>query len=265
MPLAVAELPLASLKSHYEEAGFVLTPAILPLDLVQRAVAAMDAVIGGTYETRIPPQCRTWNPGDHPGKICKIDNAQVSNRSLLELVSHPAIGRWAAQVTGARRVQVWSTQLLFKPPGGEAAGNVGWHQDQQYWPYWQGEVFTAWIALSDVTPASGPVRFVRGSHHWGQRAGGNFFDGDLLALRDNMNLPEGSAWDEAEGELSPGAMSFHHCLTIHGSGPNRSAEPRRSMALHLRTEKSSKVKGVNDYGYATRLDDPGHSPILFDL
>ncbi len=28
-------------------------------------------------------------------------------------------------------------------------------------------------------------------------------------------------------------MSFHHCRTYHGSGANRSAEPRRAISLHL--------------------------------
>ena len=34
-------------------------------------------------------------------------------------------------------------------------------------------------------------------------------------------------------ELLKGEVSFHHCLTIHGSGPNLSNAPRRSIAVHL--------------------------------
>lgn len=30
-----------------------------------------------------------------------------------------------------------------------------------------------------------------------------------------------------------GQVSFHHCRTVHGSGPNTSARPRRSLAIHL--------------------------------
>jgi ectoine hydroxylase-related dioxygenase (phytanoyl-CoA dioxygenase family) len=33
--------------------------------------------------------------------------------------------------------------------------------------------------------------------------------------------------------LKKGEVSFHHCLTIHGSGPNHSTNPRRSIAIHL--------------------------------
>jgi ectoine hydroxylase-related dioxygenase (phytanoyl-CoA dioxygenase family) len=46
---------------------------------------------------------------------------------------------------------------------------VGWHQDWQYWRYWEddSELFTAWIAISDVQEDLGPVSFLVGSHQWG--------------------------------------------------------------------------------------------------
>ena len=63
-------------------------------------------------------------------------------------MSHPDLGRWAARVTGASMVQVWWTQLLYKPPQpaeGEAELNIGWHQDRHYWRAWEegSELFTA--------------------------------------------------------------------------------------------------------------------------
>ena len=36
--------------------------------------------------------------------------------------------------------------------------------------------------------------------------------------------------------LQKGQVSFHHCLTIHGSFPNRGTLPRRSIAVHLQDE-----------------------------
>lgn len=251
------------LSARFERDGFTFTPPVLPPKLLRRACDRMDAVIRGDYETGVKPASRCWNPGDDPRKICKIDNAQLSDRTILELISHPEIGRWAAEATGAKLVQVWSTQLLFKPPGGENAGNVGWHQDYQYWKYWEGEVFTVWVALCDVTSEIGPVKFVRGSHRWGLLEGGNFFGGDLAALRQQIAIPTDATWEEVEGILPAGAMSLHHRYTIHGSGPNRTNRPRRSFALHMRTEKSRRVPGVDDGGYASHLDDPAYCPVIY--
>ena len=33
--------------------------------------------------------------------------------------------------------------------------------------------------------------------------------------------------------LEKGQVSFHHCLTIHGSYPNRGEQPRIAFALYL--------------------------------
>lgn len=250
---------------QFRRDGFCITPPIISADLIQRVIARMDAVIAGEYETGVPPHWRTWNPGDDENKLRKIDQSHLSDRTILELISHPAIGQWAAAITGAKFIQAWATQLLLKPPGGSESGNVGWHQDRQYWQRWweeESEVFTAWVAISDVTADSGPMRFVRGSHRWGFLGKGDFFGTDHEAQRKEMPIPEGETWEEVPAILPPGAVSFHHRLTLHGSGPNRSSAPRRSFAIHLRTERSWPVPGSTEY-YVSHLDDPLFAPVIY--
>ncbi|MCZ7649460.1 MAG: phytanoyl-CoA dioxygenase family protein [Planctomycetota bacterium] len=246
----------------YAREGFCLRPQVLPRELIERVVPRMDAVIACEYETGVPPKSRLWKPGDDPRKIRKIDMPHLCDRTIHELISHPALGRAAAEITGAETIQVWAVQMLYKPPGGATAGGVGWHQDRQYWRYWEGEVFTAWIAVSDVTPEAGPIRFVPRSHEWGEVEGGDFFQGRLDELRGKIALPNGASWSEVEGVLPPGGVSFHHRYTFHGSGPNVSAGPRRSFAVHLRTEKSRPVAGAKDY-FISNLDDPTANPVIY--
>jgi ectoine hydroxylase-related dioxygenase (phytanoyl-CoA dioxygenase family) len=192
---------------------------------------------------------------------------QVANRAVMELVSHPTLGALAAAITGAEWVQVWWVQLLYKPPAGPdglGSTHVGWHQDRQYWSAWEegSELFTAWVALSDVTPEAGPMRFVRGSHHWGLLNQGDFYGQDHEALRETIRPPEGAAWDEAPALLQPGGVSFHHNLTYHGSGPNRTEQPRRSFAIHLRTERSAPAGGARR-GLTEFIDDPAYCPVIY--
>ena len=76
-------------------------------------------------------------------------------------------------------VQVWWVQLLYKPvsrPEATVQTNVGWHQDRQLWSTWEegSELFTAWVAVSDVTEDACPMRFVRGFHNWGLLNQGDF-------------------------------------------------------------------------------------------
>ena len=247
---------------RYRRDGFYFSPPIIPADLIERVTARMDAVMAGEYETGEPPR-RSWNPGDDPKRIRKIDQAHLSDRTIYELASHPAIGHWAAALLGAKRVQLWASQMLFKPAGGEVTGNVGWHQDKQYWRYLEGELFTAWVAVSDVTGASGPMRFLRGSHRWGLLDSGDFFGHDHEAQQKDIPVPEGESWEEVEAVLPPGAVSFHDRHTYHASGPNESAAPRRSFAFHLRTENAHPVEGRTDY-YVQHLDDPVYCPVLYE-
>src|SRR5204862_4210572 len=142
----------------------------------------------------------------------KIEQPQFASQALRELLRYPALGQLAASVTGAERVQVWWVQLLVKPalpPGTPAATNVGWHQDRYYWGAWEegSELFTAWIALSDVGEECGPMRFVRGSHRWGLVPENDFFQQDLSGQRSAISLPSGETWQEVAAILPPGGVS----------------------------------------------------------
>lgn len=254
----------ATSEAAYRRDGFYIhTAALWPLDAVDHAVAGMDAVRRGEYDTGVPPRPSAWQPGDDPTRLCKIEKPQIANRAIMDLIKHPALGALAAQVCGAEWVQVWWVQLLYKPPGSGDV-NVGWHQDRNYWGAWEegSELFTAWIALSEVGPADGPMRFVRGSHQWGLLPGSDFFGQDLAQQKRELVAQANGEWVEVAATLPKGGVSFHHCLTLHGSGPNSSAGPRRSLAVHLRTERSRPV-GDKREGLTGFIDDPTHCPVVF--
>jgi ectoine hydroxylase-related dioxygenase (phytanoyl-CoA dioxygenase family) len=251
-------------RDRYEADGcFVAAEQVLPSEVVAAALEGMEAVRGGRYDTGIPPRESTWKPGDDPNRLCKIEQPQFASLALRALVGHPALGALAAQITGAHRIQAWWVQLLVKPPATEeAATSIGWHQDRSYWGVWtpESELFTAWVALSDVDAASGPMRFVRGSHRWGAWKGSDFWSQDLEGQ--HAGDPGDRSWEEIPAILPPGGVSFHHNMTIHGSGPNTSGRPRRSLAIHLRTENSRPVDDLRR-GLAEFIDDTDLCPVLF--
>jgi ectoine hydroxylase-related dioxygenase (phytanoyl-CoA dioxygenase family) len=257
-----------NVKQAYDQQGYYIVdhPA-LPADQVQAAVKGMDKVREGNYDTGKAPAESPWNPGDDVSKLCKIEMPQICDLSIRKLISSPILGEWAAKATGAKMVQVWWVQLLYKPSapkGTKTPTNVGWHQDMQYWIEWQpgSELFTPWVALSDVTEDAGPMIFVPGSHKWGMTEGGDFFDQDIAGQKGAIKVPQGETWTEVLDTLPAGGFSFHHCHTIHGSGANYSGKPRRSFAIHLRTEKSMLAPGANRV--LTRfLDDETLNPVIY--
>lgn len=257
-------------QQYLTDGFYIRNQPILPRSVVDAAVVGMDEVRAGRYDTGTPPQPSYWNPGDDPNtKLGKIEMPQMANHAIMTLLTYPALGEWAAQVTGARAVQIWWVQLLYKPPvlpDATVATSVGWHQDRHYWQSWEdeSELFTAWVALSDVTAAAGPMSFVCGSHRWGYVAGLSDFYGkeDQAALRTHIERTTGQPWAEATAILSPGGVSFHHNLTYHGSGPNVSGAPRRSFAIHMRTEQSRPKHGERK-GLTQFIDTPDYCPVIY--
>lgn len=245
-------------RENYQRDGFLIhTESVLVPDLLQRAALGIDEVRDCCYDTGEAPNARLWNPGDDPNALCKIEQPQLANHALREAIASSELGRVAGEITGANSVHVWWVQLLYKPgaPAGSTAGNkVGWHQDKFYWDAWQdgSELFTAWLALSDVTPNSGPMVFVPGSHRWGLEEGGDFFAQNQDELRAKIKIPAGESWREIPDVLPSGGVSFHHQLTFHGSHDNVTDKPRRSLAIHLRTDKSKPKDDSWVTGYLDR-------------
>ncbi len=254
--------------AQYERDGYCIhAEPVLPREVVEQARAGMDSVRRGAYDTGEGPQPSPWNPGDDEAVLCKIEMPQLASRAIHALVSHPALGKWAAEVTGAQWVQVWWVQLLYKPPSAADAPkvSVGWHQDRHYWGAWENdsELFTAWVALSDVNSDSGPMRFVRGSHRWGLLPGGDFFGQDLNAQQRAIALPKEACWEEQDALMAAGGASVHDSLTLHASGANSSGQPRCSLAVHLRSDRSNPREGRRE-GLTRFIDDPQRCPIIYN-
>ena len=250
----------------FERDGFHLqTEPILSSDCVAKAVSGMDQIRSGEYDTGQAPDQSPWNPGDDPNLLCKIEMPQKASHGIRALVSDSGLGEYVAEVTGAEAVQVWWTQLLYKPSASaQNAPVIGWHQDRFFWRTWAegSELFTAWVALSDVDATSGPMKFVQGSHHWGFREQGAFQTDDIEATRDMITVPQGERWQEVQAILPPGGVSTHHHLVFHGSAPNLSGRPRRSLAVHMRTQDSAPADG-NREGLTQHIDNFDYCPIIF--
>ncbi len=260
-------LPQGPATEAYTSDGFCVLDYRAEPAFAAAAAARVDAVVAGDYDTGTPP----LDPRDDAMRadtmrLVKIDQPHWADHTLHRAVSDPALGAAVAEVLGVRLVQVWAVQLLSKPSG-HGLSAVGWHQDQQYWQqWWDGEAFTVWLALDDITVDKGPVRFVRGSHRWGLLDGGDFFGNDLDALRSRMAVPADAVWDEVPMLLPTGGVSLHHRLTIHGSGANTSGTARRALAIHLRSEHTTPkpVATPGHEAYVGLLHDLDRCPVIHD-
>ncbi len=160
-------------------------------------------------------------------------------------------------------VLLWSTQWFIKEP--RDGKFVSLHQDANYWGLEPHDVLTAWIALSDAGPATGPMRFLPGSHLEALHEHDNTYADDNLLSRGQTIKDQ---LDESKCVLAPlqaGEMSLHHVRLVHGSDRNDTDDRRIGMVLrfcatHVRQTKARDtavlVTGEDTYGHFDLLPAP---------
>ena len=186
----------------------------------------------------------------------------ITHAWAWDLVHDPRIVEPISAVLG-RNVLLWSMDWFIKEPG---PGFVSYHQDATYWGLEPHHVATAWIALSDAGPRTGPMRFVPGSHR------GPLFEQDETYAENNL-LSRGQVVktdvDESNtvlAPLTPGEMSLHHVRVIHGSEPNLTGDRRIGMVLRYcatdvrqtkaRGDRAILVKGTDTYRHFEMIPRP---------
>lgn len=223
-------------KQRFDETGYWISPKLLDDDMIERLRRAHERIWAGDYDGDGYPMNPYW-PSANPHALRKLDNGWWINDDVRSVVTSRQIGELAADLLDVDEIRLWHDQVIYKPGVGDAdtpAGNVGWHQDYGYWQCSSTtNMVTVWIALQDTDLTNGGMMTILGSHKWGVvRDSDTFFDQDLGALKAKY-AGEGREWIEEPCILKAGQASFHHALTFHGSGPNRTNEPRLSIVAHL--------------------------------
>ena len=157
-----------------------------------------------------------------------------TNGALLRHL-YDGVAAVACDLLGAKSVRLLQDTLLLKYPS--AAGSIALHQDYSYTGYLDPpSSLAAGLALNDATIDSGCLYVVDGSHRWGL-VGGLHVLADALADDLDRRLSPSQRHDVEHGtiplEVRAGDVTIHHCLTLHGSGDNRSDRPRKTIITHL--------------------------------
>ena len=245
--------------------GFCFLPKIFSDEETLNARIGLWDVINCKYETGRKPENRFWEPGDNPNSIIKIDKPHICNKSVWDLVTNKTFGRILAKETDAKSIQIWHSQVVWKPHSKGEKGNAGWHRDSQYWPFWTNEgLFTAWIALSNVSSKSGPVRFICGSNHWDNVEGMDFFNQNIDSQNKTLNRIHKNK-KIASALLKTGEISIHSSQTYHSSIGNKENDPRIGMVVHFCTDKAKRIKTKGENAtYLDQIKNPSIAPMIYE-
>jgi ectoine hydroxylase-related dioxygenase (phytanoyl-CoA dioxygenase family) len=151
--------------------------------------------------------------------------------ALHDVLWNPAFIAAASQLLGDKPIRFWHDQLFYKPA--KKGGVVAWHQDYSYWTRTKPVAhITCWCALDDDTLENGCLHYIPGSHNWGLLPK-PVIAGDLHGIKDFLNEEQKKEFDHPKpAPVKAGEAIFHHSLTLHGSGENKSAQPRRAFVIN---------------------------------
>ncbi|HKT00983.1 MAG TPA: phytanoyl-CoA dioxygenase family protein [Rugosimonospora sp.] len=229
----------------YAEHGWYLTRKLLTDGEVDRLVAASEAFYAGARSRRLParpPTLAYWEP-QHGAVQRHNDYIHVECDEIAAILRKPLIGAVAARLAQAERIRLFQSTLIYKPPRGDEPTNVvPWHFDRHYWQTCTSDrMLTAFIPFHACDVPMGTITMVDGSHRWRESGADDSVtkhfaqrDPDDLEVRLGDNaVANGCEVVKVPMTIPKGHMSFHHCRTYHGSGPNVSGRPRRAISLHL--------------------------------
>jgi Phytanoyl-CoA dioxygenase (PhyH) len=276
----LALLPSDEDIAFYREHGWYRSRRVIPDHVLDEALAGSERHFRGERDWTLPIKSgfADWKPED--GDVLR--NAQavaLQNRQIRDLVLFPILGAIAGQLARTSEIRYFDDSILYKPAQlPDTKSVVGWHTDRAYWGTCTSDnMLTAWIPFHDCTEEMGPLMYVDGSHKWPGASAMRTFHNKELAELEARFMSDKPSSPKQSMTLKRGEVSFHSCLTVHGSEANRGEGPRIALALHMQDEANRFRHHLNDDGepwhlfnddLARKLDDgtPDYSdPAVFPV
>jgi hypothetical protein len=229
MDVAVGELK-AEAVAAFRRNGWLLVPGLIN----KKVAAELRDKVENHMGRDLDRSFRGAGTGDPKHASLRAASEVYESPSLDEALFNECatsseLGGLASQLCGGRPMRLYhdAAQVKRAAVGDKKNGLLSgtketpWHQDLPYMPFDRGDVVTIWIALTDISPDMGSLRFLSGSHRCGPL--GRAFEFDLMAR---------NPWLNEEYELSPplelamGDATIHDGLVVHSAGENMVPEPR---------------------------------------
>jgi hypothetical protein len=249
--------------AHYREYGWVKLDKFIPSAEVDKLRAMAQELMGEDGRRNPPPKAFPYfNPLTMRG---------LEDPLLRPIIDHA--GR-SARALLARRAPVgiryFTDYFAVKLPSGSAVehggdGSSDWHQDYAASASDRSGGMVFWLALTDMPPELGTMRFLNGSHrhgvmgHYATYGQGNLLD-SYPELRDECT-------DTGQLTYSAGDVTVHSNMTVHAAGANLTDKPRWTYIVIVNPADACWTGGPADAFETTGLElhkelDNGRFPVI---
>ena len=205
-PVNLLDLSAGEVK-FYNQHGFLLIPGLLS----DSTAAVLHAEVMHIMNQIGLAMDKLKQTGEH-----------LSGSCLETLIHSERLRGVASQLVGGPA----SLYLPFTAVKGSGGGRFHFHQDNQYTQL-DGPALNLWMALSPMTPENGCLQVVPGSHLQGTFKPKESGDGDR-----HLKVPF-EPTDFFPLRMRAGDCVAFTRLTIHGSGPNSTPDPRVAYGIQF--------------------------------
>jgi phytanoyl-CoA hydroxylase len=198
--------------------GYILIKGLLSRDEAAACRAEVHAIDQRQGETNA-----TWDSVKGDTSIAHSHDVHFKSALFTRLLVDERITGIAQDLIGPN-VQLHHNKMFIKPP--ERGSPFPMHQDYPYFPHRDHSMIAAIIHFDDAPADRGCVCVYPGTHKLGPlpaEGSDHHVAGDAYPI-------DGATLIEAEA----GDAIFFHYLLVHGSGINRSSEPRTTLLIQMR-------------------------------
>jgi Phytanoyl-CoA dioxygenase (PhyH) len=220
----------------YHRDGLVVPHARLPAQVNTRMQAALDRLLA--FRDDVAPE----------SLICPhIASDRVGSSAIakewFEFATQPIVLDCVQSILGPDLI-LWGSQVFCKPA--HTGRKVPWHQDGKYWPIRPLATVSVWMAIDDVTPENGNMRYIPGSHRTKRVYAHESRDDAALVLPEQLRASEFDEGQAKDDTLAAGQFSLHDVFLIHGSEPNCSPNRRAGFVARFMPASAHFDRGVAD-------------------
>ena len=227
-------------RGFFHEHGWVKLPKLISEADAEMLRSEAERLMAGDGELK-SNITRVGNSVDQGMRVHQMTQFHIFNEPskssevFKQIFDSSSVGHAAARImsnrwTGLRRARRLGNTLMVKgPQSSEGSGSTRWHQDAPYFPFDRGPMVMLWIALAQVTPEMGSMRFVdRGNKHGPLGRFSHVETEDMVETFPGLAEHCGVT---PPMSLNAGDATVHDALTPHSAGPNLTDKVRWGLAL----------------------------------
>ena len=248
--------------SDFKENGFYAQSSLFTKEVLQKYSLEFDRIVAQLQESGEDINARwgselTKDIEQSESQVIHTHNVQSYSAEMMAMIQNEQFLDTVEDLIGPDII-LHHTKLFLKPPGNGSAFPL--HQDWSYFPTEKNSMIAAVIHLSESDEEMGCMRIVPGSHKLGkvEKTDGHSF---VKGVHDRYQL------EDAEPIIAePGDIVFFHCCSLHGSMPNVSKRPRKTVLVQLysgadrvvdgnrHTNVQLVLRGINHYATRNSVD-----------